>query len=270
MPEPDRFESLASPDADRDSRAELLLIDGLDQYFAGNYHDAIHIWTRVLFLDRTHTRARAYIDRARTALAERQRRTDELLESSYQLLGEGRSSAARELLDKAVAETGEDERVSALRVRLERIERFERLAAASSRRAASPVSTTSPTPDAGTRARRVSPVALWLMAATAGIIAVAVAGRELVPEWLGLRETSVDLSVYRPAPELAPLSTSDVALIRARNAFNRGKLAEALQALSRVAPDSPVHLEADALRVRIQQSLIASASSGSRTEVRRP
>ena len=99
MPEPDRLESPAT-DVDRDRRAERLLIDGLDQYFAGNYDDAIHIWTRVLFLDRTHSRARAYIDRARTALAERQRRTEELLETSYQLLGEGQSGAARNLLDE--------------------------------------------------------------------------------------------------------------------------------------------------------------------------
>ena len=38
-----------------------------------DYEQAIHVWTRVLFLDRGHARARAYIERARSALAERQR-----------------------------------------------------------------------------------------------------------------------------------------------------------------------------------------------------
>ena len=45
--------------ADRLGQAEALLVDGLDCYFAARYEDAIHIWTRVLFLDRSHARARA-------------------------------------------------------------------------------------------------------------------------------------------------------------------------------------------------------------------
>ncbi|MDQ3071329.1 MAG: hypothetical protein M3R55_16555, partial [Acidobacteriota bacterium] len=39
---------------------EELLIAGLDRYFAGRHEDAIHVWTRVLFIDRGHRRARAY------------------------------------------------------------------------------------------------------------------------------------------------------------------------------------------------------------------
>jgi hypothetical protein len=90
MPEPNRFESPAPPDpAGRDSRAETLLLEGLDQYFAGNYESAIHVWTRVLFLDRRHSRARAYIDRARTAVAERHRHADELRARIHQRLGAG-------------------------------------------------------------------------------------------------------------------------------------------------------------------------------------
>ena len=59
-------------DPDRDGRVEALLVEGLDRYFGGRYEEAVHIWTRVLFLDRNHPRAKAYIDRARTALAEQQ------------------------------------------------------------------------------------------------------------------------------------------------------------------------------------------------------
>ena len=36
---------------------EDLLIAGLDRYFAGRHEEAIHIWTRVLFIDRGHRRA---------------------------------------------------------------------------------------------------------------------------------------------------------------------------------------------------------------------
>ena len=111
--------------ADRDSRTEALLVEGLDRYFAGRYEDAIHLWTRVLFLDRNHARARAYIDRARTALAERQRQSDEMLEASRDLLEQGRTEAARHLLTEAVATTGDDEQAAALRVKLERLERLQ-------------------------------------------------------------------------------------------------------------------------------------------------
>ena len=57
--------------AERDARIEQLLLAGLDEYFAHHYEQAINLWTRVLFLDRTHDRARAYIERARSAQAER-------------------------------------------------------------------------------------------------------------------------------------------------------------------------------------------------------
>ena len=68
-------------DRDRDSRIEELLLAGLDHYFAGRHDLAINVWTRVLFLDRTHGKARAYIERARSALAERQREAEELLQT---------------------------------------------------------------------------------------------------------------------------------------------------------------------------------------------
>ena len=82
MTEPQRTDSAKTPAsdaADRAARIEELLVSGLDHYFAGEYEQAINIWTRVIFLDRDHNRARAYIDRARKAIAERQRESEELL-----------------------------------------------------------------------------------------------------------------------------------------------------------------------------------------------
>jgi len=64
-----------------ESRIEELLLAGLDHYFNGQHELAISVWTRVLFLDRTHARARAYIERARGAIAERQREGEELLQT---------------------------------------------------------------------------------------------------------------------------------------------------------------------------------------------
>ena len=66
-------------DAERDAKIESLLLSGLDHYFSSDYAQAIDVWTRALFLDRQHARARAYIERARGALAEQQRESEELL-----------------------------------------------------------------------------------------------------------------------------------------------------------------------------------------------
>ena len=65
---------------------EQLLLAGLDHYFAAQYDQAVAVWTRVLFLDRSHARARAYIERARSAQAERQRVERHQLEALSQVL----------------------------------------------------------------------------------------------------------------------------------------------------------------------------------------
>jgi hypothetical protein len=65
-----------TPPLSRDQRIEELLLAGLDRYFAGELERAIQVWSRVFFLDRGHARARAYIDRARGAMAERQREAE--------------------------------------------------------------------------------------------------------------------------------------------------------------------------------------------------
>jgi hypothetical protein len=66
----------SEPSSSRDQRIEQLLLAGLDRYFAGELERAIQVWSRVFFLDRGHPRARAYIDRARGAIAERQREAE--------------------------------------------------------------------------------------------------------------------------------------------------------------------------------------------------
>src|SRR4051812_23821214 len=75
MSDPLRTETSRTPEpaskAEREAKIEQLLLAGLDHYFAGHYDQAINVWTRALFLDRSHARARAYIERARSAQAER-------------------------------------------------------------------------------------------------------------------------------------------------------------------------------------------------------
>src|SRR6478672_10652379 len=114
MPDPLR-------DQDPSSRIEELLLAGLDHYFSGQHELAISVWTRVLFLDRTHPRARAYIERARGAIAERQREGEELLQTGMAAFQRGDTAAARELLTSAVERAARPEEALAL---LERIDRL--------------------------------------------------------------------------------------------------------------------------------------------------
>src|SRR5207344_3003364 len=84
----------AAADPDRDAKIEQLLLSGLDHYFSAHYDQAINVWTRALFFDRSHPRARAYIERARSALAERQRESEELLHKGVAALDRGEGAEA--------------------------------------------------------------------------------------------------------------------------------------------------------------------------------
>jgi tetratricopeptide (TPR) repeat protein len=263
MAEPKRLDPVTPAEAaDRDSRAEALLVDGLDRYFAGRYEDAIHLWTRVLFLDRSHARARAYIDRARTALAERQRRAEELLHESEELLDKGETSQARHLLTAAVAATGEDERAADLRARLERLERVHaagRTEAALARRGVS----VAPWPRVA-----MPSAAIWLVAAAGAMLWIGVRS-PAVRERLGLLAPQQELLATAPEVSTPVLSSAEIAMVRARTLYARGRLAEALEVLDRVDPDSTVRGAADALRIDIEHLLLTGARDRTRAETPR-
>src|SRR5262245_55854220 len=109
-------------EADRAARIEQLLLSGLDHYFGGDYEQAINIWTRVAFLERGHGRARAYIERARSALAERQRESDELTHTGIAAYEAGDLQTARELLTRAVDQGGANDTALLFLQRLSRLD----------------------------------------------------------------------------------------------------------------------------------------------------
>jgi hypothetical protein len=250
MPESKRLESvLAYEVVDRDSRVEALLVEGLDRYFAGQYEDAIHVWTRVLFLDRSHARARAYIDRARTALAEGQRRAEEMLAATSELLAQGHTERARALLSQAEKASGDDQHTAALRAKLDRVER----ARAQAGRRPLPQSGPDAPPDRHRWSITRAVIGALGLAATGAVVAAATL---VVQAWF-TRSTQPLPTLARMSP-LPVLSSTDVALVRARTLYARGRLAEALVALDQVDLQDVRRSEADRLRVEIQQILLAT------------
>src|SRR5437588_370707 len=116
-------------EADRDAKIEQLLLIGLDHYFAAQYQQAINVWTRALFLDRSHARARAYIERARSAMAERQRESEELLQHGVDAFRRGEGDEARRLLNAAIDGGAPSDEALVVLERLNRLEAPASLAA---------------------------------------------------------------------------------------------------------------------------------------------
>jgi hypothetical protein len=255
-----------APDADRDAKIEQLLLAGLDHYFAGRFEGAINVWTRALFFDRSHARARAYIDRARGALAERQRRSEELLHSGVAALDRGQQSEARRLLQAAV-DMGA--RADELHPLIDRLNRQPGSAARSSGvesrvpsvalRAASqpgvPASSFSYRPPGRWRVGALLTMAL-LAALAAGTYSVAM-GKE--PRlWFGSQDLPV-ASVTSPALRETnfPLPRrGEMALGRARALALRGRLHEALSTLDLVRATDAEKPDADGLRGYLQRQLL--------------
>src|SRR3989475_11174892 len=159
----------AASDADRTAKIEQLLLVGLDHYFAAQYDQAINVWSRALFFDRSHPRARAYIERARSALAERQRESEELLQHGVAALQRGEVPEARRLLQGAIDGGAPPEEALAILDRLNRLDNGAAAAPARSGRGAP----RSPTPRA---AHAMSAPTFRLAVLLAGLLVIAGAG----------------------------------------------------------------------------------------------
>ncbi len=245
------------PERERDARVEELLLGGLDHYFAGHYDLAINVWTRVLFLDRGHARARAYIERARGAVSERQRQGDELVQTGAEALQRGDAEGARRLLTSAIEHGAGTEEALTL------LARVDRLAAAGipQEQRAFPVPAISPDRPGGQAIPKGSWLRWTLAGAALGAVTVAlVIGAVGIPHlpWLPQGAGAVR-PVVRADSEILPVpSGADVWLARARAHRSRGHLRDALLALDGIRPGEGRNAEADALRAEIQAALLAA------------
>ena len=244
----------------RESRIEELLLTGLDHYFNGQHELAVSVWTRVLFLDRSHARARAYIERARTAIAERQREGEELLETGAAAFQRGDATGARQLLTSAVERGASPDEALALLDRLDRIApagettdaaremRPRRRIAGSDARVG----------DRGARAVTLLFV-LALGLAAGAIIMIYWSASGLPWSVAGTRAAPV---TARPSEDPLPVPTAaEVALTRASALYAKGRLRDALAALDAIRPGDSLRARADELRIEIQHHLLEAARS---------
>jgi tetratricopeptide (TPR) repeat protein len=245
---------------ERDARIEQLLLAGLDYYFAAQYEQAINVWTRVLFLDRGHARARAYVDRARSALAERQRESEELLHGGIAAFNCGEPHEARRLLTAAIEQGAPPDVALALLERLNRLEGARR----------TEVDFFPPAdPDLRPWSSRVQVaverpvhqtfvvVALLVLIAAALSFALLRSGVDPVALVSGDRGEARAMAPAPARPDPLPVPrAAESQLARARHLRQTGHLKDALRELERVRPSDPLRTEADKLRAEIQQALL--------------
>lgn len=263
----------AEPEA---SRFESLLRQGQSLFEAGSYERAIHVWTRVLFLERGHPEARQGIDRAKRALAEQQRRLDASVAEARLFVDEGKLDEAREVLRSVLLL--DPRHVEARGLETELAERAPHREPALEPPAARPrpagtspkgvrvrtARSRAPRSDASSRASRVQ-MALFGAATT---LAFAAAAFVLHENWERLVSGPALASqeAVAPAAALAPgsvevLSLSELYYDNGVRLFEKARYREALRELSRVARDSPVASEARSLMLRIEERLLRGAST---------
>jgi hypothetical protein len=225
----------SSPSDDQAIRIEQLLTAGLDEYFAGRYDGAVQVWSRVFFLDRTNARARAYIERARSAVAERQRvaeATAAALADPQRGWSESRAHETRPMTEAGVFVVS-----GALVARLAPPQPVE----------AAPA----PYPDpAVSAASRRSGIAHALLVAAAGVLlfvaGYTVAARDRLAEFV--------TGVSSPRGPAAKAGSAEVALHDAEQAFDARRYDDARRALARIPAGDPLRPAADALVARIQRA----------------
>jgi len=251
-------------EADRDAKIEQLLLVGLDHYFSARYEQAINVWTRALFLDRNHARARAYIERARSALAERQRQSEELLHNGVAAFHRGEGDEARRLLQAAIDGGAPQDEALAVLGRLDRLE----VPLASSESGVDPnVAARRDGLQGSGRDRKAGSSragATWIVVALIAFALLAWVGYAASASGVTIRSL---LLLAEPAAPGAGAPVTDlslplprrgeIALDRARTLASGGRLHEALAALDDVRATDAQRSEAYRLRGDIQRQLLA-------------
>src|SRR5688500_2278530 len=254
-----------SADADRDALIERLLVAGLDHYFDGQYEQAVNVWTRVAFLERGDGRARAYIERARGALAERQRQSDELLHRGLEAYRSGDLATARDLLTRAVADGGSEtalvflQRLGIAEAGLAAAAQLQRPFADGSPKVARSFHRRRDDVAQGERSNWVATILMSVVVAAAILLTA-----QPIASWLGEPPATGQGPSPRATEPLPLVRLADTRLAKARALAQAGQAHEALRLLDAIDSGDPQRGAADELTAAIQASLLSSPVPTSR------
>lgn len=257
----------AQTGAEDDTRIEHLLVTGLDHYFAGEFEAAINLWTRVLFLDRNHDRARAYIDRARSAQAEQHRVSEALVHQGLEAFDRGEVARARMLLSDALDQGASHDLALGVLGRIDRLDVGQSRSPAdpppAARRRVLPRKRLSETAGADRRLGAATWLGLVSVVTLVGAVALYYdTPLNLAGFWPASPVADRPLiGTVTPAPLPVPLP-AEAYLREGRALFANGKLRDALRAVERVPVGDSLRQDADRLRGEIQRELLAVAGAG--------
>jgi hypothetical protein len=222
------------------ARIEQLLMAGLDEYFAGRHDRAVQVWSRVFFLDRTNARARAYIERARGAFAERQRLAEAALATSTPDPDVDGPRAPRDE-GRAMSDLRPSGEGDGLLV----------VSGALAARLSPPEPEPAVVPAISPASRRAR-IAHTLLVAAAGLLlfvaGYTVAARDRLAEWVN------GVTARPTAPPATEPRASEIALNDARQALAARRFDDARRALARIPADDPLRHQADGILGDLQRA----------------
>jgi tetratricopeptide (TPR) repeat protein len=233
---------------------------------SGRYQQAIHVWTRILFLDRGSYPARDAIEKAKRMLAERQREIDMMVLDATQFHRDGDRQKAKKLLDHVLSI---DPRHTEARSLWEKLDTLERRGENSLSSNAELEMEPSPRPrrrarrGAVTRARGNPELPLKMTVFLfSALCLLALGGLYLHLNWDFLVRDSAFASSPHEGQDLLnerdiPLPTlSELHYFNGARLFAKGQYREALSSLERVDPQSSVSEDTRSLVLRIEERLL--------------
>jgi tetratricopeptide (TPR) repeat protein len=277
---------------DASPRSFELFRQGEELYSRGLYHEAIHVWTRILFLDRGNSEARLRIDKAKEAVAERQRRLDAEIAEALALLDSGDIDGARDRVRSVIASDGRHGEANVLAAAIDALDRRVEAQEAHEAHGTKPegdaigappapspakgvVIKVAKTPKPGSRRiARAAGSRLKMAAFLSGaLLLFAVSAFYLSMNWAAIvsggalgRASGSAAMVLPHSPAAAAPDLSELRYYNGERLFSQGRYREALVELRRVDRDSIVVAEARSLILRIEDRLLRGPTGMTATQ----
>lgn len=259
------------------SRIDALLQQGEGLYSMGMYEHAIHVWTRILFLDKNDARAKQAIDRGKRGLGERQRVVDEELAMAANFIEHGDLVAASSKLQQVLAVDPRNaeghQLVEQIAVRKRRpaegtgplpvSEALGTEGLSPAKRGlllrVSRKATPQPSGASGSRVKMAGFALAAILVFASGALYLYLNWGILVSD--GAFGAGDGLAAVALGPEVTHVpSTSELRYYNGERLFAKGRYREALAELARVGSDSPVVEQARGLTLRIEERLLRGAT----------